>query len=474
MKIEAAEKSYDTSVCFCFEDSAEYQALDENIKRCFDGTFLTAYYGAAGSGKDVVIIGCGRVLKERIRIKEAAAKALKLCREKKRFALNVNAAAIIDRFGRDSIGDIAEGFFLAAYQPISFAARKHEEEAFVVALSGIRESDRQQVNDLLKRQKAICEGILFAREMGNLPGNHLRPADFANHIIELVKDLNVEAVIFKRDELIKMGMTALLSVGDSSAELPCFLVLRYRGDPENERVLGLIGKGVTVDTGGYCLKPADAMSGIKGDMAGGAAAAGALYAIAKTNERTNLVVCIPMCENRISAGSLLPGDVISSYSGKTIEIIDTDAEGRLILADAVAYALEAEGVTEILDVATLTGAVVRTLGFTVAGAMCDDDRFYDRFEKACQISGERYWRLPFYDEHKKMMESEIADIKNSSSDGCKTITAGVFIRAFAKGKPWLHLDIAGTAWTQEPVFEFQTKGATGAGVSTIYYLAGGK
>ena len=190
-------------------------------------------------------------------------------------------------------------------------------------------------------------------------------------------------------------------------------------------------------------------------MAGAAAVAGAVYALAKRKEKVNVTAVMPLCENRISSGSFLPGDVITSYSGKTIEIGNTDAEGRLILADAVTYAIHHEHATRILDIATLTGAVVNMLGFSIAGVLCDDHGLWQEFEAASEKSGEKYWLLPFGREHEKMIESDVADIKNIGGSVCGTIAAGLFIRAFAEGLPWIHLDIAGTAWTETPLYEFQ-------------------
>lgn len=212
------------------------------------------------------------------------------------------------------------------------------------------------------------------------------------------------------------------------------------------------------------------MVGIKGDMAGGAAVAGAIYALAKNRKQTNVVGLIPMVENRISSGSMLPGDVITSYSGKTIEIIDTDAEGRLILADAVSYAVRNEHVSRVLDIATLTGAVCTSLGFGAAGMLSDNGEFCREFERAYEKSGERYVRFPIYEEYERMIQSEIADVKNVGGKFAGSITAGLFIREFAEQTPWIHLDIAGSAWVDPPVFEYQSKGASGAGVTSMYYL----
>ena len=180
-----------------------------------------------------------------------------------------------------------------------------------------------------------------------------------------------------------------------------------------------------------------------------------------------------MCEHRISPSALVPGDVIGSYGGKKIEICNTDAEGRLILADAMAYMVKDEHADRVIDIATLTGAVVGMLGFSTAGLLSDDDAFCGAFLKAAQTSGERYWRLPIFEEQKQMIESKIADIKNMGRDYCGTITAGLFIQAFAQGRPWIHLDIAGTAWTDNPLYQGQPQGATAAGTSSLYYLLAG-
>ena len=230
---------------------------------------------------------------------------------------------------------------------------------------------------------------------------------------------------------------------------------------------------MTCDTGGYCLKASSSMKGIKGDMAGGAAVCGALLALAANQTPINVTAVIPAVENRISPESFIPGDVIGSLSGKTIEVGNTDAEGRLILADAVTYAVEKEGAAKVVDIATLTGAVVGMFGFTTAGFLSNDEEFCAAFQSAYARSGEQYWRLPAFPEYRKMIESPVADVSNVSTDGCGTITAGLFIGAFVEERPWIHIDIAGTAWVDSPRWAYQTNGATGAGVTTLYELCKG-
>lgn len=451
------------------EEGGMPKHLPAGAKMLFSGEYLQTTFLPVDASWEL-LVGLGDKVLDKCKVKEVCAKAVKECRDKKLTQVDMDIAPLLCSYGVDAIRDIIEGVVLGEYQLPDFKEKQEKQDMMQVQLLGVAKELIPQAQLLLEEALAVAEGVIFARDMVNYPGNHLRPEDFANRIIERMEGLKVESVCYNAKQLREMGMEALLAVGESSEFLPCMLVLRYHNAPESSRITGLIGKGVTCDTGGYCLKAANSMLGIKGDMAGGAAVAGAVYALAKQQIQTNVTAVIPICENRISRGSLLPGDVISSYSGKTIEIGNTDAEGRLILADAVSYAVAKEQVTELLDIATLTGAVVNLLGFSIAGAICDEESWYQEFEQAYELSGERYLRIPFYEEHEKMIESKLADVRNISNGGCGTITAGLFIRKFAQERPWLHLDIAGTAWVDSPLFEFQSSGATGAGVTTIYQL----
>lgn len=451
---------------YLFADSEAYDALPEEVRGIFGASYLETLWTGGEEQACTLLVGCGGALDERLQIAELGAKAAKEMQKTHRYRFCVDTSALPATHMAEALGDLVRGLFLGCYVPGSFKTEEKKEN-FEIILTG---TTGAAAEESVARQKALCEGIAFARDMVNLPGNYLRPHDFARRIEDLVTPVGVHVTILEPDELKRLNMQALLGVGTSSVHPPCLVILGYTGNPGSSRITGLVGKGVTADTGGYCLKPSSDMLGIKGDMAGGAAVAGAVYALARNKVKVNVKAFIPMCENRISPGSLLPGDVIGSYAGKTIEIANTDAEGRLILADAVAYAVTEEHVTEVLDIATLTGAVVNMLGFSVAGVLCDDETLYHRFEHAYACSGERYQRIGFYREHEQMIESKIADIRNLTNKGCAMITAGLFIRAFANGLPWIHLDIAGTAWVDPPVFEFQSEGATGAGTSTIYYL----
>ena len=309
------------------------------------------------------------------------------------------------------------------------------------------------------------------RDLVNCPANLLPPETFAQRLAEMAQGLPIEAELYDRQALERLGLRALLTVGDSSAHAPRMAVLRYTGAPVCDRRLGLVGKGVTVDSGGYCLKAAASMAGIKGDMAGGAAAAAAVRALAANGAAVNVTAIIPICENRISDAGMLPGDVITTFSGKTIEILNTDAEGRLILADALAWGAEKEGCTHLVDIATLTGAVWAMLGYVTTGVMASDDSFYDCLRHAAVRSGEKFWRMPDDPEYEALIESDLADVRNTSKDGCGAITAGLFLKKFTAGRPWLHLDIAGTADNSGIVWQHQVPGATGTAATTLYHLA---
>lgn len=440
----------------------------------FRGEYLQTFPRMSSGGKQEYCIGLGEKALTKREVMEAAACAASCMLEHKIYQFYVDTAGIETFLTGDNFPYFIQGLYLGGYEPLQFGkhTRKQADITLLPAKEGcIAGLSQKQAEAAVEQGMHIAEGILFARDMVNYPGNLLRPADFAESICRQMEGLDVEAEIIDKDCLENMGMGGLLTVGGGSAFPPCMVVLRYRGAKDKDgEVLGMIGKGVTCDTGGYCLKPSGSMAGIRGDMAGGAAVAGCIYALAKNRVEANVTGVIPICENRISPDSYLPGDVITMYDQTKVEICNTDAEGRLILGDAAAYAVECEGVSRVVDIATLTGAVVNLFGFSVGGVLSDDEELYAQFERAGTASQEQYARIPFYSEHEEMLKSTAADLKNLGPDYCGTITAGLFIRHFAKGKPWLHMDIAGTAWVDTPIWKFQSKGATGAGVTTLYEM----
>ena len=267
----------------------------------------------------------------------------------------------------------------------------------------------------------------------------------------------------------ELGMGALLGVAQGSEEPPKFIVLRYKGDPDDEaNTLGLLGKGITFDSGGLDIKSASGMAAMKGDMAGGASVIAAMRAIGRLRPKINVTAIVPATENMPGARAQRPGDVVRAMSGKTIEIDNTDAEGRLVLADAVAYA-RSIGLTRLVDVATLTGAVVVALGNQCTGAFGNDQDFANEVIRAGSQTGERIWQLPTYDEYKEQYKSDVADIKNTGGRGAGSIIGAQIIGEFSDGASWVHLDIAGTSRTDRNK-GWNLKGATGVPVRALVRL----
>lgn len=451
------------------------QAKAENYGKFFEGDYLQTCMIPAAGGTFRLLVGVGECAADLMEVKNIYAKTINVSRAYADtltiplLAPGQVAQALAGK-ERELVGAALEGLLLACYQPAKYKSEQDTAGTVrAIALCGAA-PDAENAR-LLEEKKAFAEGIYFARDAVNSPPNLLRPMEYARRVKELFAELPAQVEIYNRAALEELGMEALLTVGKGSSYEPCLTVIRYL--PQKDGVItALIGKGVTVDTGGYCVKAAGSMEGIKGDMAGSAGVIAAMYALAKAGGTKNTVAVIPMCENRISPDAMLPGDVISSYCGKTIEILNTDAEGRLILADAVSFAVRHEQAQRVLDIATLTGAAGMTFGKHMAPMLADGEEFYEEFVRAQEISGEHYVRLPFYKAHERMIESKWADVKNTGGDTCGTITAGLFIRVFAEGRQWIHLDIAGTAeaYDSESSHAFYSYGGTGAGASTMYAL----
>ncbi len=319
------------------------------------------------------------------------------------------------------------------------------------------------------RAQVIAGAVNLARDMVNHPANRMTPTKMAEHAEEIAARGGLELTVLDTDAIAELKMEAFLAVAQGSHEPPKLIVLRYTGNPASQNLLALIGKGVTFDSGGISLKPSDGMHEMKDDMAGAAAVLGAMRAIAELKPAVNILAVMPCTENLPSGYAFRPGDVINSLGGKTIEIISTDAEGRLILADAIAYARRL-GATHIVDLATLTGACVVALGNTTSGVMANDREWCARLLAAAEAVGEKMWELPLFEEYKELIKSDIADLKNSGGRPAGAITAGLFLAAFADTTPWIHVDIAGTVSTTKDG-GYNPKGATGVGVRTLVELA---
>ncbi len=313
----------------------------------------------------------------------------------------------------------------------------------------------------------IAESQNFARALINEPGNVLTPTEFGRRAAAMAKENGLACEVHSTDKIKELKMGAFLGVAQGSAEPPALIVLRYEpaGAPKDGPVLGLVGKGITFDTGGISIKPADNMEKMKYDMAGGAAMIGAMRAIAQLKPNVRVMAIILSTENMPGGKAYKPGDILTAMSGKTIEIINTDAEGRLVLADGLHYAQQL-GATHLINAATLTGAVAVALGQINAGVFTNNDDEYSHFTKATEQSGERFWRLPVEDEYREQIVSQIGDIKNTGGRYGGAITAAMFLKEFVGETPWLHLDIASTAWNDDAK-AWIASGPTGIAVRSI-------
>lgn len=311
---------------------------------------------------------------------------------------------------------------------------------------------------------AVAAGMSLARELGNEPANIATPSFIADRAATMARERGLGCEVLDRDQMAALGMGSLLGVAQGSDEPPRFIILEKKA-PAGSPTIALIGKGITFDSGGISIKPAARMHEMKYDMMGGGAVIGAMRALAELTTRSRVVGIIPCCENLPSGRSMKPGDVLKSMSGLTIEVTNTDAEGRLILADAITYAKRYEPAA-IIDIATLTGAIVTTLGAHAMGLFGNDESFVEYVRAAGLRTGERSWPFPLWNEYMEDIKSPCADMVNSATAGGKSITAAALLSRFAEGVKWAHLDIAGTAWG-EGTSDSAVAGATGSGVRTL-------
>jgi leucyl aminopeptidase len=352
---------------------------------------------------------------------------------------------------------IVEGAFVGNFDPGYYKSDRNEKDQKIDALTiivpgnvpGNAQGDAKALESAMQTGRIVAESQNFARDLINEPSNRMTPTVMAERARKMAAEVGLNCETYGADKIKQLKMGAFWGVAQGSDEPPALIVLRYDPVGAADKVhLGLVGKAVTFDTGGISIKPADGMEKMKYDMAGGATMIGAMRAIALLKPKVKVTAIICATENMPSGKAQKPGDVQIAMSGKSIEIINTDAEGRLVLADGLCYARQL-GCTHLVDAATLTGAVVVALGYVNAGIFASDDQMYERFANANKQAGEKMWRLPLDDEYKEVIKSNIADMVNSGGRYGGAISAAMFLKEFAEDTPWIHLDIAGTAWTEE-------------------------
>jgi len=446
--------------------AAEVLASGEVAGKIFETTLL--YNPANLKSKRLLIMGGGKSQNfsayELRRLAGAAVRSLKT-RSIRSFAFVAPSNGLVSE---DAARAVVEGAFVGNFDPDTYKSDRQDQsiEAVTVVASG----DQRRLRQAIEEAEIIGESQNFTRQLVNEPSNRMTPSVLAEHARKMCSETGLQCEVYGAEKIKDLKMGAFWSVAQGSDEPPALIVMRYEpaGAPQKP-MLGLVGKGITFDTGGISIKPADGMEKMKYDMAGGAAMIGAMRAIGLLKPKVKVIGIVCATENMPSGHAQKPGDVQIAMSGKSIEIINTDAEGRLVLADGLYYARQL-GCTHLIDAATLTGACVVALGYVNAGVFANNDEMYQLFERALEKAGEKMWRLPLDEEYKESIRSNIADIVNSGGRWGGAVTAAMFLKEFAEDTPWLHLDIAGTAWMEDNK-AWIAKGPSGIGVRSLVQFA---
>lgn len=425
----------------------------------------------------LLLIGLGKEEKFHLnQVRGAAGAAIKAAKRCKAKEIIVSLASLFP--GRQSkleaaelVEAVADAAVMANFVFDKYKSKKDEDNrsrdiaSLILSTEGLR-SNIAFLQRGIQQAVKVAESANFARVLANEPSNVMTPAALAKAAMDAVKGMGIRCVIRDERWLRQQGMNTILAVAQGSENPPRFVILEYNPDGVKGEPIALVGKGVSFDSGGISIKPSEGMEKMKYDMSGGAAVIAAVQALAKLGIRQKVVGLVPFVENMPSGSAQRPGDVIKTYSGKYVEVLNTDAEGRLILADALAYAQNFKP-KAIIDLATLTGACVVALGHEAIGMMGTDDALKARLKEAGEKTGERVWELPLWEEYFEAVKSEVADIKNVGARGAGTITAAMFLKEFVGDYPWVHLDIAGTAWVEKGSHPYLNPGPSGVGVRLL-------
>jgi leucyl aminopeptidase len=446
------------------------------IDRCNDGEFqghigelLTLHPTGRMAAKRVVVVGLGNQEKidtQTLRLASAISVRHAQNTQAQRVALSLYwNDAVIDP--EQSAQAQVEGALLGTYTFRQYQKKNEKNRKTLSQILILAEATKKpQIEQAVHKGQIFAEAANFARDLVNEPPCVLTPTELANRACTMAKIHDLECQIFDQAKIQQLGMGGLLAVSKGSVEPPQFIILRYRGAPKSkEKGIALVGKGITFDTGGISLKPAEHMDEMKGDMGGAAAVIGAMQAIAILKPAINVTALIPTCENMPGGNAYHPGDILRIMNGTTIEIVNTDAEGRLVLADALSYAVQ-EGFSPIVDLATLTGGIVIALGHTMVGLFCNDETLTKKLLTAGRAAGEKLWPMPLDDDYSEYVKSDIADIKQTGGRLASPVTAAKILEHFVGNTKWAHMDIAGTSYAENEKSS-QEKGATGIGVRTL-------
>ncbi|MFL6474360.1 MAG: leucyl aminopeptidase [Nitrososphaera sp.] len=434
------------------------------------GSSIVFYTLAKGSMKRIMLLGLGK--REKFTDESARVCAGRATRKAQELGIKEFSILQFSNLDEGLVEAMTEGITLASYSFDKYKETK-ESNSKIEEAAILINSDSQRFQSVAEKSNLIVEAVNFARDIANLPPNDCPPAYLASIAVSLAQDYGLKARIIDRYELENMGMGGIIAVGKGSNNPPKLIILEYIGvsDPTQKPYL-LVGKAVTFDTGGISIKPSEKMDEMKFDKCGGCTVLSIIRAVASMKLAVNVIGIVPSVENMPSATSYRPGDIVRMYNGKSVEVLNTDAEGRMILADALAYGIATYNPKAVIDLATLTGAAIIALGANVAAVIGSNKQLIERLRRLSDKTGEKMWELPLYDEYHDQIKSTYADIKNIGGRPGGAITAAAFLSNFVNDVPWVHIDIAGTAWLQEGTYEksYNSRGATGFGVRTLVKL----
>lgn len=430
---------------------------------------LLLYPRGAVAPRRLLLVGLGK--REAVSadsIRQAGAIAVQQARTLQVPAVTVGVSGEVPLAPALTAQAFAEGLELGAYRYWHYRTGLTTAQTFAVEKATVFTSSasEQAVRSGAAVGQTIARGVTFARDLVNSPGYAMTPARLGEEAVSLGQRLGLKVTVLDKAQLAAQGFGGILAVGQGSANEPRFIVMEYGQAGADKPTICLVGKGLTFDSGGLSLKPAEAMDTMKSDMGGSAAVFGAMQVVAELKLPLHVVDLVSAAENMPSSTAYRPGDIIRTLSGKTVEVLNTDAEGRIILADALFYA-QRYNPAAIVELSTLTGAIIIALGSHASGLFATDQALADRLSRAGDASSERVWPFPMWDEYHEMVKSEIADLKNLAGRPAGSITAGTFLAAFVGDYPFAHLDIAGTAWAASPAKAYEQQGGTGVGVRLL-------
>ena len=447
------------------------EITESNEFRAKDGT-ISIVHNNVGSGiKRALLLGMGD--KKNLDPEKTRNLTGKVVNKAKELGISEFVLIPFKNMDKEHLSAMVEGIKLSDY---SFNNYKRDEDRN--NLNQVRiliRNDMKNSQKIIQHSVVVSDAVIFTRDISNLPPNDCSPKDLATLSKKLSENQKVKVRVIEKEEMKSYGFEGILAVGEGSASSPKLIVLEYSGSTK-KRPIVIVGKAVTFDTGGVSIKPSEKMEEMKFDKCGGCNVLGIMKAVSELGLDTNVIGIIPAVENMPSGTSYRPGDIIKMYNRKTVEVLNTDAEGRIILGDALSFAVKTFAPKAIIDMATLTGAAIIALGTNVAALVGNDDDLVTKILEYSNQTGEKIWQLPLFEEYKEQLKSSNADMKNIGGRSAGAITAAAFLSNFVEDTPWVHLDIAGTAWTQEGTKEksYNPKGATGFGIRTIVkYISSG-